>query len=146
MKFNLGCGNLKLDGYVNFDISERCNPDICWDIRKRLPQVKNGDVEEINAGCVLEQLTPDEFLFVVNECWRVLKGGGVLKGYVPSTDPRVLHLDPMDKMFFQEDSFKYLCKNEHHWKNFGFNYGFQGWSSYQAKTNENGIIFFSLVK
>lgn len=146
MKFNWGSGNLKLDGYINVDISEHSNPDLCMDIRKGFPTVKNGEVDEINAGCVLEQLTPEEFLFVVNEAWRVLKDGGTLKGYVPSTDPRVLHLDPMDKMFFQIDSFKYLNKNEHHWKEFGSNYGFLGWSYHKAEINEHGILFFELIK
>jgi len=146
MKINLGCGNLKLEGYINIDISERCQPDICMDIRKGLIGIKDGETDEINAGCILEQMSPSEFLFVVNECYRVLREGGTLRGYVPSTDARVLHLDPMDRMFFQEDSFKYLCKSEHHWKNFGYNYGFEGWSNYEAKTNESGIIFFTLIK
>lgn len=145
-KLNLGCGELLKVGYINIDKSTQTKADLIWDITNGLPQFENKSIEEVHAGCVLEQLTQEQFLLVVNECHRVLKDGGKLEGYVPSTDPRVLYLNPMDKMFFQEDSFKYLCKNEIHWQRFGVNYGFLGWSSYSASTNAGGIILFELVK
>ena len=143
-KINIGCGQDKLEDFIGIDISPDVNPDIVLDIDNNPLPFEDNEVYEINAGCVIEQL--DNLVFVMNECFRVLKPGGLMKGYVPSIDPRVLHLDPMDKHFFQEDSFKYFDKKENAWQQFGFNYGLSGWSYHHTWTNDNGIIHFTLTK
>ena len=146
IKLNLGCGNLPLEGYKNVDISPTAKADEFYDITKGIRE-EEGTVSEINAGCVLEQIASNEdFIFVINECHRVLENGSTLKGYVPSTDPSVLFLDPMDRRFFQEGSFDYFESSKHHWKEFGRNYGLKGWAKALAKKNEHGIIFFGLIK
>jgi predicted SAM-dependent methyltransferase len=143
MKLNIGCGKSYFDGYKNIDISKGVKTDECYDINNGIKE-KDGSIEEIEAGCVLEQV--NDFKFVLNECWRVLQEGGILKGYVPSTDPRVMHLDPEDKMFFQIGTFDYFNKNKQHWENFGKSYGYKGWSETEAEINEGGIIHFKLTK
>lgn len=143
LKINIGCGKLPLEGYKNIDKSPKAKADEYYDLDEGIHEADES-VGIIEAGCVLEQV--NDLVFVLNECHRVLIPGGVLHGYVPSTDPRVLHLDPMDKHFFQIDSFKYFNGNEHHWKEFGENYGFKPWSETKAEMNENGIIFFTMVK
>jgi hypothetical protein len=140
---NLGCGKDYWEGWKNIDISNQIKTDECYDIEKGLKEPDNS-VSEIHCGCVLEQV--EDLVRVMNECWRVLEKGGVLRGYVPSTDPRVLHLDPMDKRFFQEDSFKYFVETERAWTHFGRSYGFKPWARSEVSTNENGIIHFSLWK
>lgn len=150
---NLGCGSTDYREstdecqWINVDRSTAVKTDQCYDITTGLPHEDNS-IEAIHAGCILEQLTSKEFLFVMNECHRVIKPNGVMTGYVPSTDPRVLHLDPMDLMFFQVDSFKYLVKNcdPPCWERFGKNYGFLPWSYHKVETNPAGIIYFSLIK
>lgn len=144
-KINLGCGNLPLEGFKNIDKSLTAKADEFYDITNGLQELSDS-IDEINAGCVLEQLTHEQFMFVLNECYRVLKQGGTMTGYVPSTDPRVLHLDPADKLFFQEGSFDYLDRNKHAWREFGHNYGFSGWEVVEVHTNSSGIIFFTLRK
>jgi hypothetical protein len=146
IKLSLGCGEDYRSGYVNIDRSPEVKTDYCFDIAQEGLTSRFKEVDEIHSGCMLEQLTPEQFMFVVNECWQVLREGGKLEGYVPSTDPRVLHLDPMDILFFQEDSFKYLCRDEIHYQRFGKSYGFLPWSSYKASRNSEGIIFFELIK
>lgn len=143
MRIQIGCGNSYWDGWKNIDISKDVKTDECYDIQKGIKE-KDDSVEEIFAGCVLEQV--DNLVFVMNECHRALKKGGVLRGYVPSTDAMVLHLDPMDKRFFQEDSFKYFVESERHWQKFGKNYGFKGWENVETTTNDGGIIHFQLTK
>lgn len=146
LKLNIGCGNLPLAGYKNIDISPTANADEFYDIIVGLRE-DDETVEEINAGCVLEQIeSNNDFVHVMNECHRVLVAGGMLKGYVPSTDPSVLFLDPVDKRFFQVGTFDYFDKSKHHWNEFGRNYGFKGWSSSNAEKNEHGIIYFTLIK
>ena len=34
MKLNLGCGRKKLEGFVNIDISDYCEPDMVMDLSK----------------------------------------------------------------------------------------------------------------
>lgn len=143
MKLNLGNGNQYWEDWKNIDISPEVKTDECYDIGKGIKE-KDGTVEEIFAGCVLEQV--DDLVFVLNECHRVLKDGGILRGYVPSTDSRVMHLDPMDKRFFQEDSFRYFVKSDHLWQEFGKNYGFKGWEKVETTINAGGILHFQLTK
>jgi predicted SAM-dependent methyltransferase len=144
-RLNLGCGNLRLEGYKNIDKSPTAKADEFYDLTDGIKE-KDGSIDEINAGCVLEQLTHEQFKFVLNECWRVLQEGGTLKGYVPSTDPRVLHLDPDDKLFFQIETFDYFNKNRHQWQEFGRNYGYHGWNFTEAHVNSSGILIFSMGK
>jgi len=147
MKINLGCGNLPLEGFKNIDRSETAQADEFYDFS--LDGIKEGDetCDEVHAGCSLEQIEKNaDFVFVLNECWRVLKPGGMLTGYVPTTDPRVMFLDPMDRRFFLADSFKYLVSRENSYKQFGKNYGFKGWSEAETTINEHGILFFKLKK
>lgn len=145
MKLNLGCAKYPKDGYKNIDISEAADADEFYDIRLGINE-EDESVEEVFAGCVLEQMTSEDFKFVLNECHRVLIPGGKLKGYVPSTDPKVLHLDVMDKLFFQEASFKYFDETEEAYKQFGSVYGFKPWRDVKAETNEGGIIHFEMTR
>lgn len=144
MKLNLGCGNLKKEGWVNIDISETCDPDVVADITDGLDYNDNS-IDEVHAGCVLEQIEGNAyFIKVLNDIWRVLKPDGVFTGYVPSTDPNVLHLDPVDTRFFQEESFDYLAYDKHSWQEFGKNYGFKPWRLTSVIKNDNGIIHFHM--
>jgi len=145
-KLNLGAGRYYLDGYKNIDISKENRADEYYDLTKGIKE-KDGIIDEINCGCMMEQIDLNkDFIFFLNECHRVLRDGGSMKGYVPSTDERVINLDPMDRRFFQIDSFKYFNKNEHHWQEFGRTYGLRGWSEHKAEIADNGIIFFELKK
>jgi ubiquinone/menaquinone biosynthesis C-methylase UbiE len=143
MKINIGCGNSKMDGFKNIDVSPIVNPDECYDIQNGI-QEKDDSVDEIFAGCVLEQV--DDLGFVMNECWRVLKTDGVLRGYVPSTDSKVLFQDPMDKRFFQESTFNYFVEEHNYWKEFGKQYGYKPWKSVETEINPSGILHFILTK
>ncbi len=145
MRLNIGCGNIHLDDCKNIDISKTAKADEVYDVSTGIRE-EDDSCEEIICGCMLEQLeTNKDFVFVLNECWRVLKSEGILRGYVPSTDPRVMYLDPMDKRFFQEDSFKYFLEGENPYNSFGKNYGFKPWRKIELRTSESGIIHFALT-
>lgn len=72
MKLNLGCGFLKIDGYVNIDYEELCAPDLCINLEDPWPFDDNS-VSEIRAHHTLEHLgaTYEKFLFVLKEMYRV---------------------------------------------------------------------------
>jgi len=145
MKINIGCGNKYLDGYKNIDISNKVKADEYYDICKGIKE-KDNSIDEILAEGVLEQISSNEqFVFVLNECHRVLKTDGILIGQVPSTSLHVLCLDPFDRRWFLPDTFKYFDINEHCWKNFGKQYGFEPWQNIETQINEGGIINFKMT-
>jgi hypothetical protein len=141
----VGCGKQHIDGYINMDISNYCNPDIQHDIRKGFPMFKDSQFQEVLANGVLEMIHPnEEFLFVLNELHRITSSGGLLVGQVPSTDPRVMGLDPFDKRWFMEETFDYWNVTKHPYLEFGTQYGFLPWKIYENRVNENGIINFKM--
>ena len=82
MKINLGCNDLKLDGFLNIDSDPVVNPDVVADASK-LP-FDDGSVEEIYAGHLLEHFAHYED--VLREWHRVLKTGGKITVTVPDTE------------------------------------------------------------
>jgi len=81
MKLNLGCGENRLEGFLNLDIRKEVNPDIICDVKK-LP-FKDDSVEEICAFDVLEHFEWFDVIDVLKEWFRVLKKGGILTIRVP---------------------------------------------------------------
>ncbi len=83
MKLHLGCGTKKLEGWINIDSVEACQPDLLHDISQPLPY-DDLAADEILAEDVLEHF--DKYLrFVVFYEWiRVLKIGGKVTLQVPN--------------------------------------------------------------
>ena len=83
MKLHLGCGNNKLEGWINIDSVEAFQPDLVCDISRSLPY-DDLSVDEILAEDLLEHF--DKYLrFVVFYEWvRVLKIGGTVTVQVPN--------------------------------------------------------------
>jgi beta-1,4-mannosyl-glycoprotein beta-1,4-N-acetylglucosaminyltransferase len=75
IKLNLGCGDKKLSGYFNIDIS---NPtaDLVWDVRKIL--LDDNKVDEIVVIHLLEHFAPEEVSDILREWYRILKPNGKL--------------------------------------------------------------------
>lgn len=147
----IGCGKHHLDDYINMDISDVCSPDIRHDIRKGFPMFEDNRFEEVLADGVLEMILPnEEFVFVLNEIWRVLKPGGHLVGQVPGFNPERNNLknifyDPFDRRFFQKDTFKYWTKGEHAYNEFGTQYLFRPWHVIKCDFNDNEILCFDII-
>lgn len=78
IKLNLGCGFNQQSGYINVDKFKGCNPDVVVDLEKDQWPWDDSSVDEIRMHHVLEHLgqTPDIFLFIVKEAYRVLKPDG----------------------------------------------------------------------
>lgn len=83
MKLHLGCGNKKIEGYVNIDIREDVNPDLIDDISK-LNEIEDNSVDVIYACHVLEHFGRHEYMDVLNRWYSVLKKGGTLRISVPN--------------------------------------------------------------
>jgi predicted SAM-dependent methyltransferase len=74
MKLNFGCGKNKLAGWQNYDM------DV--DIRETLP-FEDGSADFIFAEHVVEHVTSAQAQLFFEECYRVLKDGGVMRITVP---------------------------------------------------------------
>jgi len=85
LKLNLGCGEKKLEGFINVDIRADINPDICMDI-SNLSRFKTRSVDYILAHDILEHFSHSEVWDVLAEWIRCLKVGGRIEIQVPSID------------------------------------------------------------
>ena len=100
MKIDLGCGVNKPEGYIGIDnVTEA---DIQHDLCEGIP-FEAGTVDVIRAKDILEHL-PDT-IFIMNECWRVLKPEGVLEIIVPRFPHVDSVKDPTHIKFFTVETF-----------------------------------------
>jgi predicted SAM-dependent methyltransferase len=82
MKLHLGCGSKHIDGFYHIDALPYEHIDHVGRVDK-LPQIESNSVELIYACHVLEHFGRNEFRSVLNEWFRVLRPGGVLRLAVP---------------------------------------------------------------
>lgn len=76
MKLNLGCGDIRMDGYTGVDIIDTPAVDVHADIRN-LP-FETGTVDEVFAAQVVEHFFPGDIEALFVEWARVLRPGGLL--------------------------------------------------------------------
>jgi predicted SAM-dependent methyltransferase len=81
LKLHLGCGPIKLPGWVNIDIDSR-EADLNMDLRAALP-FANGQVDFIFSEHFIEHITRDEGLVLLRECRRVLSDNGTIRISTP---------------------------------------------------------------
>lgn len=117
-KIILGCGNIKKKGWIGIDKADY-GQEIIRDIIKGLPFCDKS-CDEILADQVLEHIEKnDDFIFLMNECLRVLKFGGKMNITVPYYDQKNMYDDPTHCRFFTDTTFQYLTASNS-W-NYGFN-------------------------
>ena len=83
MRLNLGSGvSGYRPGWKNIDIWSDFNPDECYDVSEGIRE-PDDSVDEIFMGDFLEHIQYAKTGFVLKECFRVLKRGGVIRISVP---------------------------------------------------------------
>lgn len=83
IKLNIGCGSVKFTNWINIDMEP--NADLILDIRKGLP-FEDNSVDFIYNEHFIEHLTSEEGKNAVEEFYRTLKNGGVLRIATPDLD------------------------------------------------------------
>jgi predicted SAM-dependent methyltransferase len=81
LRLNLGCGSLALDDWINVDLVG-LRVDLAWNLDRQLPFTSKS-VDVIFHEHVIEHIPADRGYALLQECYRLLRPGGVLRGVVP---------------------------------------------------------------
>ena len=106
-RLDIGCGNRKHEGYIGIDFEYKEGVDIVRDLEKGLP-FDDDSVDEIFASHILEHL--NELNFVMEECYRVLKKGGIMRIIVPHFSTIEAARDPSHVRPITEQTFIYFTQ------------------------------------
>lgn len=80
---NLGCSEYKLNGFINVDIDQNVNPELCIDLNKLGDHFEENSVDFIFAGHVFEHFKKENSQKLMETCFRILKPHRVLLSVVP---------------------------------------------------------------
>ncbi len=88
MQYNLGCGDKKLEGFVNVDMSPDVDPDVVTDIRVTpWAWARANEAELILMDNLLEHIRPEKIVGIFKECHRISKPNGLIHIIVPISAP-----------------------------------------------------------
>ncbi len=86
IRLNLGCGPIRLDGFINIDIVETAATDLVANIMS-LPMFVDDSVDEVQLDAVYEHLFRHERRSALREWRRILRPGGLLRlSWIPDFD------------------------------------------------------------
>ena len=106
-QINLGCGSLPMAGWTNVDLVPLPGVDVVHDLDVFPWPFEDGQVSVIRAFDVFEHV--DKPLEFMNECWRVLRDGGLLMIHTGHWQTENAYTDPTHKRFCTERTFDYWC-------------------------------------
>lgn len=107
LKLHLGCGQNKIKGWINCDVSSEIDPDKIIDLEKKLP-FERDSIEEVLAEHVLEHIT--NFIPLMHELHRICKDKSQIKIKVPFYSSWGQFNDPTHVRFFTPFTFNYFQK------------------------------------
>jgi len=102
-KIHIGCGKDILEGWENYDVSQRGDDSVkILDMRDSLP-FKNNEIDYIYSNHALEHITHAEAYEFLKECYRVLKLDGVLRIIIPCIDRAYNNMDDRYRKYLEDD-------------------------------------------
>jgi SAM-dependent methyltransferase len=117
---NLGCGNRPLKGAINLDISKHHSyVDVVHDLNNLPWPFEDEQFDKIAALAVLEHLDID-LLQSINECWRILKPGGLLIVKLPLAKNVKSWDDPTHRRPYTLLTLDYFCPSTEYGKKYKF--------------------------
>src|SRR3989339_370399 len=88
-KLNLGCGNVKMSGYINVDNDAGCQPDVVHDLNKFPYPFSDNEFDGIYLDHVIEHL--NDPISVLQELHRISRGKGKITIKCPHFSCAWLH-------------------------------------------------------
>jgi predicted SAM-dependent methyltransferase len=83
LRLNFGCGQIKVEGFVGVDLFAK-EADIKADLTKFPLPWKDNSVDSIMASHFVEHIEAQKRWPFFDECWRILKPGGLMQIVVPN--------------------------------------------------------------
>jgi len=108
LNLNLGANYHARPEFTNVDIHPYPGVQVICDLEKTWPW-EDGSVDFILAEDIFEHL--HDPIHAMNETWRVLKMGGEISIWVPSTDGRGAFQDPTHVSYWNPNTFLYYSAN-----------------------------------
>jgi len=137
-KLDLGCGKEKRkhheQGFIGIDIVDY-GWNVVRDVTKGLPYDDNS-IDEILADNFFEHLAPADWMYVLNECHRVLRPGGRINMLVPPYTHHNAYADPTHKSFWATNTFSYITGKRPR----NSSIGLMPWHILEAEDKEDAII------
>ncbi|HXY61968.1 MAG TPA: methyltransferase domain-containing protein [Nitrospirota bacterium] len=110
-KLHLGCGKIKLDGWINVDLNSKlADVDLVWDVSMGIP-VDDATCLFIYCEHLIEHLTAEQGARFLRECNRVLRAGGVLRIATPSLDhmiDKICRGDWRDQDWLSQPEYRFI--------------------------------------
>jgi predicted SAM-dependent methyltransferase len=116
LKLDLACGKNKRVGYTGVDISPEAGADITQDLLRFPWQWEDNEVEEIHCSHYIEHIPmeiyegQDLFFRFFDECYRILRPGGIMTVVCPNARSNRAFQDPTHRRFIVGETFFYLNK------------------------------------
>jgi SAM-dependent methyltransferase len=109
VRFDLGCGGHKVTDAFGMDAADLPGVDLVHDLRSRPYPLPEGSADEIVLNHVIEHFTDP--LPVLEEVWRIARGGGRVLIRTPHYSGRYAWKDPTHRRAFTSESFHYFGEN-----------------------------------
>jgi predicted SAM-dependent methyltransferase len=84
-KVNIGCGRRYEKSWINIDFSSDGPDVIQYDLNKGIP-LDDNSVDVVYSSHVLEHFSSNKGHFLLSECYRILKKGGIIRIAVPDLE------------------------------------------------------------
>lgn len=125
-KINLGSGIKRIDGYLNIDGDELCNPDYVLDIGKDNLPFPDNSISNVIAHHILEHMEGDKFFHLMKEIYRVSEDGAIIDIELPHHRHDVFYDDPSHYRACTVETFRLFSKTYNRWHigHFGSSSGF----------------------
>jgi predicted SAM-dependent methyltransferase len=109
---NLGCGNKIHEDWINIDFTSTLGNVLKYNLLRSLP-LEDGCVKYIYHSHVLEHFSESEGIAFLQECYRLLEDGGILRIVLPDLENiarAYVELINKKEEYSESDFYKY-----HHW-------------------------------
>lgn len=117
---NLGTGNRPIEGAINHDIvKHRPEISVVHDLNVLPWPWQDNSFDTIVALAVFEHLE-HSLLVSMNECWRILRPGGLISLKVPHWNHDVSYRDPTHRWWFSTYSFDMFDPDTDYGKEYTF--------------------------
>lgn len=151
MRVDIGSGDIRTEGFLSLDISDKCKPDIVWDIKKTPWEWATEPLEYLRADNILEHLDPTDLINVINEAHRLMAPGGVFWIRVPLLKMDEEHIDgaftdPTHRNYFTMGSFDYWDIDHQRYHSFGKDYGILPWKRIRNEDYPPKFLIVELKK